>query len=351
MMNPRKRKVMPMAEWPTNDRQCWERALLGGDNGEGAATEWSPSTCRKNELAYGRLLQALDDVGQLDPDGNPIDRLTRPIIAWITEMMEGSGMAPYSIAAILSSLCDTARVMVPDQEWSWLRARARAAARNAKSVRNPAAGRVDPGEIFRLGLHIMNEVASLAWRGAGHLSARFGEGLAIAMLTSVPALRSRALRELRPSDLALCDHYYQLTIRLGTTKTRERTETYPLPALLTPYIQRYLESHRPALLEGRQQCDALILSGKGRAYSGSYLWARTVAHTLPAFKLLVGPHRVRHCSATAIATRTPERIIDTKVILGHASLATSQRYYNLAHGLEATRRFQGAMLKVLAEAK
>ena len=348
-MSPRMRKVMPLAEWPANDRRCWDHALLGGDDGEGAAADWTPSTTCKNQLAYGRLLQGLYNWGGLDPDVHPQARLTPSIISRFIAMMMEEGLADYSVAMILSALTDTALVMAPVQDWSWLRAKSRAIARTAKPVRNPASGRIDPGEIYRLGLRIMDEVISTAWRGRTHPSARLGEGLAIALLAAIPALRSRALRELRLADLALVGDAYEVTVRVETTKTRHTTETYPLPPELTPYIQQYLNVLRPDLLRGSPHTEVLLLTGTGRAYSGSYIWARVVSHTLPAFKLKVGLHRVRHCVATAIAIKTPKRVMDTKVILGQASIATSQKHYNLAQARVGRQRVQNTMLAVIDE--
>lgn len=348
-MAPHMRKVMPQNEWPVQDLQCWEHALLGGDDGEGAGADWEPSTTRKNGLAYGRFLQSLNNWGLLDPNGHPQSRITLSVIIRFIETMMAEGLADYSVAMILSALTDTALVMVPDQDWSWLRAKARAIARTAKSVRNPASGRIDPGEIYRLGLCIMDEVSSPFWRGRCHPATRFGEGLAIALLAAIPALRSRALRELRLADLAHDGTGYQVTVRVETTKTRHTTETYPLPPELTPYIKRYLHVLRPDLLRGRPHTEVLLLTGKGRAYSGTYIWARVVSHTLPAFKLKVGLHRVRHCVATAIAIKTPERVMDTKVILGQASIATSQKHYNLAQARVGSQRVQNTMLALIDE--
>jgi integrase len=348
-MSPRMRKVMPLAEWPANDQDAWMHALLGGDDGEGAALDWMPATITKNQLAYGRLLQALANWGLLDSDGDPADRLIPSIISRFIETMMAKGLADHSVAMIMSALTDTALVMMPNQDWSWLRAKARAIARTAKSVRDPASGRIDPGEIYRLGLRIMDEVMSPAWHGRSHPATRFGEGLSIALVAAIPALRSRALRELRPDDLTRVDDAYQVTVRVETTKTRHTTDTYPLPPELTLYIQQYVHVLRPDLLKGLPPTNALLLSGAGRAYSGTYLWARVVSHTLPAFKLKVGLHRVRHCAATAIAIKTPERVMDTKAILGQASIATSQKHYNLATARVATDRFQGAMLALIDE--
>ena len=47
----------------------------------------------------------------------------------------------------------------------------------------------------------------------------------------------------------------------------------------------------------------------------------------------------RDAAATAIAIFDPEHVLIIKAILGHATIATSEKHYNLARGLEAGRRY------------
>jgi integrase len=53
----------------------------------------------------------------------------------------------------------------------------------------------------------------------------------------------------------------------------------------------------------------------------------------------INPHAFRHAAATSIAFADPEHVQITKSILGHGSLASSERYYNLAQAFEAARRW------------
>jgi hypothetical protein len=47
----------------------------------------------------------------------------------------------------------------------------------------------------------------------------------------------------------------------------------------------------------------------------------------------------RDAAATAIAIFDPEHVLIIKAILGHATIATSEKHYNMARGLEAGRRY------------
>jgi integrase len=54
----------------------------------------------------------------------------------------------------------------------------------------------------------------------------------------------------------------------------------------------------------------------------------------------VSPHLFRDCVATDIAIHDPGHIGIVKTILGHATLATSEKYYNQAGNFHAANRLQ-----------
>jgi integrase/recombinase XerD len=119
----------------------------------------------------------------------------------------------------------------------------------------------------------------------------------------------------------------------------------PFPDELAANLQRYLERHRPVLLEvgqrhGRPPTEALWVSAVGRAMSYANISLQVRRRTKAAFGKPVNPHLFRDCAATSIAIAAPERVRMILPVLGHASLATSERHYNQAQTLEAGRRYQ-----------
>ncbi len=52
----------------------------------------------------------------------------------------------------------------------------------------------------------------------------------------------------------------------------------------------------------------------------------------------VSPHLFRDCAATEIALEDPKHIGITKPVLGYATLASSQRFYNQATSFSSFRR-------------
>ena len=75
------------------------------------------------------------------------------------------------------------------------------------------------------------------------------------------------------------------------------------------------------------------------------LASRVRKHTKEAFGASLPPHWFRDAAATSIAIEDPRHVRDAHHILGN-TFATTEKYYNQARSLEASRRHQ-AMLAAL----
>jgi integrase/recombinase XerD len=56
----------------------------------------------------------------------------------------------------------------------------------------------------------------------------------------------------------------------------------------------------------------------------------------------------RDAAATSIAIDDPEHVTNIMRVLGHSTLAKSERHYNQARGLEAGRRYQATIQTIRA---
>jgi site-specific recombinase XerC len=81
------------------------------------------------------------------------------------------------------------------------------------------------------------------------------------------------------------------------------------------------------------------------------LQLRVTHHTRVAFGRSINPHLFRDCIATSIAIHDPKHVRIAASILGHNSFATTERHYNLAHTLEASRCYGAAVSARRATAK
>jgi len=60
----------------------------------------------------------------------------------------------------------------------------------------------------------------------------------------------------------------------------------------------------------------------------------------------ISPHLFRDCVATHIAIHDPKHVGITKAVLTHATLATSQKYYNQAGSIHVTRRQRDVLARL-----
>ena len=75
---------------------------------------------------------------------------------------------------------------------------------------------------------------------------------------------------------------------------------------------------------------------------------RIKKHTRAAFGRDLSVHLFRDCAATTIAVDDPKHVRSIMPILGHASMAVSEKHYNQARSLEASRRYQKILDELLA---
>ncbi len=76
---------------------------------------------------------------------------------------------------------------------------------------------------------------------------------------------------------------------------------------------------------------------------------RIVKVTKRDIRLSISPHLFRHCAATSIAETSPELARIIRPLLAHTRITTSERYYNRASVLQASRRHADAIQNLKAE--
>ena len=61
---------------------------------------------------------------------------------------------------------------------------------------------------------------------------------------------------------------------------------------------------------------------------------------------MINPHLFRDCAATTIAIEDPPHVRIASQLLGHRTFSTTEKYYNQARGLEASRIMQNHVLSL-----
>lgn len=150
------------------------------------------------------------------------------------------------------------------------------------------------------------------------------------------ALRDRAILELlyaaglRVSELVALDvgdvHLGTEYVRCLGKGSKERIVPIGTPAVRA--IQRYLSAARPALARGRAPA-ALFLNRRGQRLSRQGVWILLQAYARTAgIRRHIGPHTLRHSFATHLLDGGAD-LRAVQEMLGHASIATTQRYTHL----------------------
>jgi len=338
-------RCWPVSEWPAPDQAAWVAALQPGDalDPGGLAARWATATRCMIENGYGRWLSWLHNNGLLNPCQTPDKRITvERVAAYVAELTAFT--APFSVQSRVQQLGNALRAMCPQGNWSWvLRGADRIRAR-AIPARNKRARLQSPDRLVQLGVQIMAEVDASTPGRAMWRAADYRDGLIISLLAHRP-IRARNLTMIQCGrHLVQRSGVWWLVFDGSETKTKQPIEI-SFPVELVPNLECYLATHRPVLLDvghrhGRALTDALWVSAVGRAMHYASISLQVRRRTEAAFGKALSPHLFRDCAATSIATEDPEHVRIVLQILGHSSLATSERHYNQAQSLEAGRRFQ-----------
>lgn len=212
---------------------------------------------------------------------------------------------------------------------------------------------VGAAELFGLGTRTMAGAergrCGVAWREA----VAFRDGLMIALLATRPVRRRNLAAMEMGRHLTRRGASYWLSFGAAETKGGRALE-FPLPAALAPALERYLAVHRPVLLSRAGDAGTtarLWVSATGSAMGEAAIYGRIVKLTRTAFGAPVNPHLFRDCAATSIALEGPAHVRITREILGHGAMATSERHYNHAGGLAASRDYQAHVQRLRDQAR
>lgn len=166
--------------------------------------------------------------------------------------------------------------------------------------------------------------------------------LALRNRALVEVLYGSGLRRQEACDLALGDvDFEHETVRVAGKGGRTRTVPLTEPAVAA--LAEWIERGRPVVAAenaGRAR-DEVFLSRSGRPLDGSTVY-RIVNDRLRRIGRSGGPHVLRHAAATHLLEGPPGRegahLRVVQEVLGHASLATTQRYTGVT-----TRDIQGML--------
>lgn len=340
---PKVGRSLPLKEWPAIDRELFSdtgtrRSLRGRPRRQ---ANWSPEWRVSLRKFYGQWLAWLIDQGYLIADSAPESRMTEGRIAEYIEHLQ-QRLRPQSIETNIGALNSVIAAMAPTMDRAWLNeiyASLREAAREEGPLQHPL---VSQDELYQLGFALMHDAEAkpgtpveVAWR--------FRDGLMIALLAAVPVRRKNARGVVIGKNLVRDGDGVRFEFTAAETKDRSRL-SQACPVRLVPMLDRYLEVYRPIMralnVQASPEADqALWLSRKGEPLTASnFAWIVT-SRTKAKFGFRIPPHRFRHTGATSMAIEGPEFVGVVSTVLGHEDPRMTERHYNMANGLEASRHY------------
>jgi integrase/recombinase XerD len=339
------RRCRPVEQWPQRDRHRWQIALQAADLLEqgGCRAQHSSYSNRAMARGYGRWLAWLDSRNWLDDRVGPADRITPDRVRVYAADLEGEN-ASGTVIARLIELKVMAAIMDPGREWSWIYRMASAIRARHQPARPKRHRLVAIERLFGLGLDLMAGAETETTRPRRFKSYR--DGLMIALLASRP-LRLRNLTGLiLDRTLVQRGDGWWIQIPAAETKTKSAIEL-PWPEMLVPHLETYLVDHRSAVAAVRgtnPASDALWLSMHGSPMTDNGIYIRIVARTRKGLGQPINPHLFRDCATTSIAIDDPAHVGIASRLLGHRTGSTTERHYNQARSVEASRLMQEFLL-------
>jgi integrase len=280
--------------------------------------------------------------GWLDPAADPAERVTRERIgAYVGDLR--LRLASLSVWTQVDKLMAVLVAGRPAGTWGWLRRVVRRLKAQAHPVR-PIASRLLPtSEMFATACAAMDAIEAdpPRERQFGDTSAHYRDALMVALLAARP-LRRRSVALLEVGQhLVATGTGYRLILDELDTKTGAPI-AFPLPDALAPYMRRYLDHHRPRMLNG-VRTTALWVTRQRTPLAYNSIGKSVKTATRRLFGRELTPHLFRHAAATSTAIAAPKEARLIRALLGHKTLAMADRVYNKASSLDAGRRYHALL--------
>ncbi len=346
----RRRLSLPFRDWPRPWQGLWMAAFEPAGNAlddPGPGAGWAPDTRAQTRKGLELYFGFLQCSGVLDPTRLPSSHLTKALLSPYLDELKAR-VAPTTRASRMRDLHVGIHVMEPDADLTLIRQVVRRLERRARPSRDKHRNLVQPKALFEAGIARMERVETAVYAKADVKAVQYGDGLLMAIaICTLDRLRNLANIHIG-RNLRLVNGRYVLRFEAHETKNK-RPHQSELPPRLTPFVDAYLEVHRPQLLQSSRS-DVLFISSYRKPMARQTMYCRFVAATKEELGVPINPHLVRDMAVTEIATNHPEKIGLAPALLHHASLGTTQAHYNQANQLEASRRYNAVLEAMRAEA-
>lgn len=311
---------------------------MGGDDPFASAGGFRLTGASRHtyQLAWRRFLGFLNLQESTALELDPAQRLTHDRVRAFVIHLAATNI-PTTVARLIYSLYCAARVMLPEHEWTWLKAIAQRLRATA-----PTRGNTGPiitsVQLLELGQQLLDESKPAEGTPFSKTDAlRYRDGLIFAFLAFVP------IRHGNLTALEIGRHLVREGDRWFVVISPEEAKTgtsieFPILGVLDHYITFYLDVVRARLLPATT-CTALWINSKGGPLSYLSIGRIISRHAKNRLGIHFTPHDARDAAATTWALSAPDQIGVARDLLAHRDLRTTTKHYNRARGIEASRTY------------
>lgn len=199
-------------------------------------------------------------------------------------------------------------------------------------------------ELLKLGRELLNAGAQELASGHRRGAQIFRDGLMICALATRP-LRRRNFSALEIGRTLVMNSGDVRAVFKGKDTKTGKSIDFAYPHFLRPAFRFYLEKARPILRSSSNDPDDAMLwvGRRGHAMDGEEIAQRIGVITKRHLGRRMWPHLFRDCVATDVAIHDPKHVGIAKEVLGHATFATTEKYYVQAGSFEVSKRQQGVV--------
>lgn len=338
--------ALKVEDWPERDSALWMAACksAGVFDEAGFAANWRPATVQSVQRGYGIYLSWLSQARGLDPTAVPIERVDHQLIKRFIEAY-APGRAEITVAGTVRGIAYVVRATNPPDGLPWLTRLAHRMTNEAQPSRPKLPRMATVPELIGLGWHLMQRGGSNLQLGKASGAQWFRDGLMIVSLATRPELRRCNLSALRINHSLLRDPIGFRVRFPGKETKKNRPMDFRFPDRLTGPFEVYIDAIRPLLMSKAHGPDEgwLWIGRRGKPLQPNDITQNISNTTMRHLGRPISPHLFRDCAATDIALHIPEHIGITKSVLGHATLASSQKFYNQATSFTAVGRLDAVI--------
>ena len=334
---PRHIRKVPVTNWPKADREAWEEACRPHERLKrgGRAAHLAPVTRKDLGARYGLFHGFLVDAGSFDPSAPAATQVTPDnVVAFLEDLR--SRVSSVTLYGSIYKLRRMAEILRPDIDFAWLREIENDL--DFLKVPLPKHHRVVlTEEIVLAALTFIEEAEMTQGITSLQRAMRIRDGFIVVLLALCP-IRLRAFAALRVgTTFASISNRWWVVLRAEHTKSR-RPDERPMAGFLEPYLERWIQVHRPLFPAGG---DALWPSIKGGPLSSSQIGRITREITRQTLGVAMSPHVFRTAGASTAAVHAGDDPHLGASLLQHIDPRVTEEHYNRASDIHASLAFQG----------